>query len=64
MMGALSLLGFLENKIKKDSSEWLLGISINNAYLENITFRRIKYYTFNTFSKIINILKYKGYLLN
>lgn len=64
MMGTLSLLGFSENKIKKDSSEWLLGISVNNAYLENITFRRIKYYTFNTFSKIINILKYKGYLLN
>ncbi|WLN24576.1 MULTISPECIES: hypothetical protein [Borreliella] len=64
MMGTLSLLGFAENKIKKDSSEGLLGISINNAYLKNITFRRIKYYTFKTFSKIINILKYEGGLIS
>lgn len=64
MMGKLSLLGFSENKIKKDSSEGLLGISINNVYIENITFRRIKYYTFYTFSKIINILKYKGVLIS
>lgn len=61
----LSLLGFSENKIKKDSSEGLLGIITNNTYLENITFIRIKYYTFNTFNKIIiNILKYKGSLIS
>ncbi|WP_215537967.1 hypothetical protein [Borreliella bavariensis] len=64
MMGTLSLLGFSENKIKKDSSEGLLRIIINNAYLENITFRRIKYYIFNTFNRIINILKYKGVLIS
>ncbi len=52
MMGKLSLLGFSENKIKKDSSEVLLRSITNNAYLENITFRRIKYCTFNTFNKI------------
>lgn len=64
MMGTLSLLGFSENKIKKDSPEGLLRIITNNAYLENITFRRIKYYIFNTFNKIINILKYKGVLIS